>query len=458
MARRKIPDAVADNILAVVRNQSNAAEGPLLPPPQKGVSRVPLVTQFRVLQTQSFVGGTQFTLGFLEPDTNQQYIDHYNIYVAGISGNLNAIGSPTTAQHSPAIIRVATTSSQRVVFYAQTALKSGMVSPLSVSPTCTGTTIAGQISSSDIPAGSITVAQLADETPGSLITFGSGAGVAQLITPVASGSLLASAGSTVPPTYQTFSALNLVLGNTNLGTAGGVVFVASSGTVTEDDTKFHWDDTNFRLGIGTNTPGVSLQVVDNNDKGGIRVEGTTNPAIILSGSGTIRGYIGIPTASAQYTPDTALGDIVNRVQAGNLFETVDSGTSSRRMVRPFKALANNTATTIFSLAVTTNTSILIRLSVASECTNGTDMQVNYNEYAISAYNKAGTITAAIVENTTIRVTAASSGTFVTTLTASNANPSVIQLNLNSSLAGISANYPRATITIENFTRQALGPA
>jgi hypothetical protein len=59
------------------------------------------------------------------------------------------------------------------------------------------------------------------------------------------------------------------------GVAGSVQF--SSGTaLTQDSTNFFWDNSNKRLGIGTNTPSVKLEVNNGNIK--------TNQAVIVDGS------------------------------------------------------------------------------------------------------------------------------------------------------------------------------
>lgn len=44
-------------------------------------------------------------------------------------------------------------------------------------------------------------------------------------------------------------------------TAGSVLFVGSSKQIAQDNTNFFWDDTNNRLGVGTNAPQVPLHVV-----------------------------------------------------------------------------------------------------------------------------------------------------------------------------------------------------
>jgi len=44
-------------------------------------------------------------------------------------------------------------------------------------------------------------------------------------------------------------------------TEGSILFVGSSGTITEDNSNLYWDDTNDRLGIGTSSPSDKLTVV-----------------------------------------------------------------------------------------------------------------------------------------------------------------------------------------------------
>jgi hypothetical protein len=49
-------------------------------------------------------------------------------------------------------------------------------------------------------------------------------------------------------------------GSSTTFTAGSVVFAGTSGIYTQRNANFFWDNTNYRLGIGTTSPGVSLSV------------------------------------------------------------------------------------------------------------------------------------------------------------------------------------------------------
>jgi hypothetical protein len=82
-----------------------------------------------------------------------------------------------------------------------------------------------------------------------------------------------SAGTTgFTPNSATSGAVTLAgtlaVGNGGTGTstaftAGSVVFAGASGVYSQDNTNFFWDDTNNRLGLGTTSPGFTLEVVNN---------------------------------------------------------------------------------------------------------------------------------------------------------------------------------------------------
>ena len=203
----QFPQGTQNQILGTIRNQLNAAEGSLLPPPQKGAFRVPFVTSLQVLQATTYFGGTQFILAFNTPAYSNQNIDHYNILVNGLTGSTGVAGSstsfdgPYTCTSSPAVVRVGSTGEAQIItFKVQTVLASGLVSDLNASPTCTGTTLP--------TTGTIDISSLSDQTPGSLLEFNA-SGVPALLLPGAAGTVLMGTSTSTPPTYQTPAALKI---------------------------------------------------------------------------------------------------------------------------------------------------------------------------------------------------------------------------------------------------------
>lgn len=110
------------------------------------------------------------------------------------------------------------------------------------------------------------------------------------------------------------SVVPVTAGGTGTGTQftqGSVVFAGASGIYSQDNAKFFWDDTNFRLGLGTATPTQQLQMTANALIGGTLgvtgvLTGTTinaSTAIALNGT-PVLDKINIQTFSSTgtYTP------------------------------------------------------------------------------------------------------------------------------------------------------------
>lgn len=75
-------------------------------------------------------------------------------------------------------------------------------------------------------------------------------------------------------------------GTSTAFTPGSIVFAESGGNYTQDNTNLFWDDTNDRLGVGTNTPTQKIQVaVNSNSLEGMLVGNAS------SGGNAISAYI-----------------------------------------------------------------------------------------------------------------------------------------------------------------------
>ena len=86
-------------------------------------------------------------------------------------------------------------------------------------------------------------------------------------TVTTSGSLtLGGTLSGVSLTSQVSGILPVANGGTGTSTAftvGSIVFAGTSGVYSQDNTNLFWDDTNNRLGVGTPTPGATIDVAGN---------------------------------------------------------------------------------------------------------------------------------------------------------------------------------------------------
>lgn len=103
------------------------------------------------------------------------------------------------------------------------------------------------------------------------------------------------------------------------GTTGSLFFAGASGEPTEDNTQLFWDNTNNRLGVGTDSPTNKFEVT-----GAIRSQG------ILNSDGTVTGpsyRFSDDTNTGMYSPAAdELGFSVGGIEALNIDETSSNTT------------------------------------------------------------------------------------------------------------------------------------
>ncbi len=109
------------------------------------------------------------------------------------------------------------------------------------------------------------------------------------------------------------------------GTGGrNIAFGTYDGTDFSEDARI----ANGKLGIGTATPSFKLTVAVTNNTDGISLDGTTNPQMQFSTSGTTIALIGIPTGAGGYDIAADLGDIVFGTEGGKMFFNTNSGSGT----------------------------------------------------------------------------------------------------------------------------------
>lgn len=96
------------------------------------------------------------------------------------------------------------------------------------------------------------------------------------------------------------------IGNPIVGaTEGSIFFAGVSGVLAQDNTKLFWDNTNDRLGIGTNNPSNPIDVSGPGTSDMISIKNTTatqwSTYVVRDDGGTVRTAFGYGNAS---TPDT----------------------------------------------------------------------------------------------------------------------------------------------------------
>lgn len=185
------------------------------------------------------------------------------------------------------------------------------------------------------------------------ILYASGTFALSRLTAVATGNALISGGLITAPLWgkiglstHVSGTLPVANGGTNAGafTLGSVVFAGASGTYTQDNANFFWDDTNNNLCVGTNT-GFSDSF------------GTAR--LTVSGRLGVSGTIHLPT-----TASSSLGCIIQNSVV--VFHTyAESGTGNNIFIGNPVAMAGNFSTTGIGANVGIGANCLVGLTTGT---------------------------------------------------------------------------------------------
>jgi hypothetical protein len=126
----------------------------------------------------------------------------------------------------------------------------------------------------------------------------------------------------------TLNVANGGTGTTTAFTAGSVVFAGSSGTYSQNNSGFFWDNTNSRLGIGTTSPSVKLDV-----RGSISAYdgGTQEARLNTDGNIELARTDGVPFIDFKSSTAEDYDCRIQQVSNGLTFQTGGNGTASERM-------------------------------------------------------------------------------------------------------------------------------
>jgi hypothetical protein len=236
-----------------------------------------------------------------------------------------------------------------------------------------------------------------------------------------------------------------------------------TGDLTVDTTTFFVDSTNNRIGVGTTTPSVlahffqsttgDAQVRLNNNNAGtaavmtyLLTNGSANAGLELTGA----SYTTYPSRLKLYN-GAAGGVVMESDNAAGFFSVSTAATfptgERMRIKGDVKALTNGTNTSVISLGLSAASFAGATILYTIEATDGINHQCASGIVHVAiARNTAGTFATGQVSNT-VTTTSTTSGTLTVTWAApTGADPSLVQVNANSSLT-VSANYPRIRYTV-----------
>lgn len=172
--------------------------------------------------------------------------------------------------------------------------------------------------------------------------------------------------STAAPLDLTVSQVNTMLGLASF-TQGSVLFSGSSGTITQDNAKFFWDDSAFKLGIGTASPATTLHIVETSSAipRGILADQVTADAV---GSRiTMRKARGTPSSPAVIITGDALAswtssghDGTNYIESGKILST-STGTIATGVVPSTMQLQTMTAGGVLTTGISISAAQVINL-------------------------------------------------------------------------------------------------
>ena len=122
------------------------------------------------------------------------------------------------------------------------------------------------------------------------------------------------------------------------------------------------------VGIATASPDNRLHVLTDVNADGIKLDGTSNPNLMLANNDTVRARIGLPTAAAQYSNDSLANDLVIRTEAvaQRILFNVNGGTGASAMAVNNGSVGIGTAVPARQLHTTST----VRFAGLPSCTNG----------------------------------------------------------------------------------------
>jgi hypothetical protein len=167
---------------------------------------------------------------------------------------------------------------------------------------------------------------LSSSNGGSAVDFGAGSKDVFITLPASRTVISFSGGSTgLTPSTASYGAISLggtlVVGNGGTGTttaftAGSVVFAGASGVYSQDNSNLFWDDTNNRLGVGTTSPGSSIETTGAVAAASVKLKSTGGGSVTLTTPSTATDYTATFPANTGNVVTTGSSAVVTQAMLG----------------------------------------------------------------------------------------------------------------------------------------------
>jgi hypothetical protein len=175
-------------------------------------------------------------------------------------------------------------------------------------------------------------------------------------------------------------------------TTGSVGFIGASGALLQDNANFFWDDTNNRLGLGTNAPTTAIDVFGSGIIGRLNGTSTNNAFLGFASAGTNKWSIGNVQSDHRFR-------IYNEATTSELVSLLETGEFGIGIANPTTKLHIDGGASALIANLDANVSVAKSLSFRSDNSNRINLEVSGTEsgsnaganFFIRRYSDAGAL-------------------------------------------------------------------
>jgi hypothetical protein len=175
-------------------------------------------------------------------------------------------------------------------------------------------------------------------------------------------------------------------------TTGSVGFIGASGALLQNNANFFWDDTNNRLGLGTNAPTTALDVFGSGIIGRINATSTNNAYLGFSSAGTNKWSVGNVQSDHRFR-------IFSEANSAELISVLQTGEFGIGIANPLTKFHIDGGASALIANLDANVSVAKTLSFRSDNSNRINLEVSGTEsgsnaganFFIRRYSDAGSL-------------------------------------------------------------------